>query len=62
MSDMDDSINVLHISDQKYKLSPFVLKLVFMFVWFANLMTNLDHGSIPASTKVIKKDLGLNNA
>lgn len=35
---------------------------MFIFVWLGNMMINLDHGSIPAATKEIKKDLKLNNA
>lgn len=59
---MDYSIYVLHISDKKYKLSELILSIMFVFVWFGNFMINLDHGSIPASTRVIKQDLKLNNA
>ena len=53
---------MLHITDERYKLSSATLRFMFFFVWFGNFMINLDHGSIPAATRVIKKDLNLDNA
>ena len=32
-----------------------------MFIFLLNMGNNLDHGAIPAATKVLKQDLKLNN-
>jgi len=34
---------------------------MFYFVFFINMAVNLDHGAIPAATKVLKEDLKLDN-
>jgi len=34
---------------------------MFFFVFFINMAVNLDHGAIPAATKVLKEDLILDN-
>jgi sugar phosphate permease len=38
------------------------LKLIFVVVFVSNLLTNVDHGSIPAATTVMKEDLKLDNS
>lgn len=53
---------MLQIKHKDYQLSESLLNFVFCFVWFGNLIINLDHGSVPAATKVIKRDLSLDNA
>lgn len=58
----EEPICTFQITDPKYKLNEFGLSLMFLFVFFGNCMINLDHGSIPAATKSIKKDLDLDNA
>jgi hypothetical protein len=35
--------------------------MVYLIMFFVNLVNNLDHGSIPAVTQDIKNDLNLNN-
>ena len=34
---------------------------MFFFVFFINMAVNLDHGAIPAATKILKVDLNLDN-
>jgi hypothetical protein len=37
------------------------MNLVFLYVFILNMLVNVDHGAIPAATKVLKDDLSLNN-
>jgi hypothetical protein len=34
---------------------------VFLLVFILNMLVNVDHGAIPAATKVLKDELSLNN-
>jgi len=43
------------------QIRPYLLNLVFIYVFILNMIVNIDHGAIPASTKVLKDDLFLNN-
>lgn len=36
-------------------------KLIFLLLFFINVLINIDHGAIPAATTILKKDLDLNN-
>lgn len=37
------------------------VKLIYGLLFFCNLLINVDHGTIPASTVYLKKDLGIDN-
>jgi len=35
---------------------------LYFLIFFMSLFANIDHGTLPAGSVVIKKDLGMNNA
>lgn len=40
---------------------PLPVKLLFVIIFLTNLMVNMDHGILPASTEEVRKDIGLAN-
>ena len=54
-------IDVLDIKDPEFYFTAPKIRLVYAIIFYINMCDNLDHGAIPASTKEIKADLGLNN-
>jgi MFS family permease len=48
-------------SEREKNLTPWVAKLTFFVVFFSNLVTNIDHGVMPAGAIVIRQDLGQSN-
>lgn len=39
----------------------FKRKLIFLLIFYLNILVNVDHGAIPAATTVLKRELNLNN-
>lgn len=39
----------------------FKRKLIFLLLFFINILINVDHGAIPAATTILKRDLFLSN-
>ena len=35
--------------------------IIYALIFFCNFLINIDHGTIPASTLHLKKDLGIDN-
>lgn len=55
-------MDALDIADPRYKLSYWSLQIMLVFLLTCQMVVNMDHGALPASTLVIKRDLDLNNA
>jgi sugar phosphate permease len=36
-------------------------KIIFLLIFFVNVLINFDHGAIPAATTIMKRDLDLDN-
>jgi MFS family permease len=36
-------------------------KIIFLLIFFVNVLINIDHGAIPAATTIMKRDLNLDN-
>lgn len=47
---------ILHRPFGKFKR-----KLIFVLVFFINILINIDHGAIPAATTILKRDLSMDN-
>lgn len=39
----------------------FKRKLIFLLIFYLNILVNVDHGAIPAATTVLKRELNLDN-
>lgn len=39
----------------------FKRKIIFLLIFFLNILINVDHGAIPAATTIMKRDLDLDN-
>jgi fucose permease len=39
----------------------FKRKLIFLLIFYLNILVNIDHGAIPAATTVLKRELNLDN-
>lgn len=39
----------------------FKRKLIFILLFFINILINIDHGAIPAATTILKRDLSIDN-
>jgi predicted MFS family arabinose efflux permease len=48
--------------DGETELSPWSLRLFFLFIICVNILVNIDHGCIPACTLTLKADLKIDNA
>lgn len=38
-----------------------LISFLFLLIFVCNMLINIDHGSIPAATIALKKDLGMDN-
>jgi MFS family permease len=53
-------------TDTKFRLlhrpfGKFRRKVIFLLIFFVNVLINIDHGAIPAATTIMKRDLDLDN-
>jgi sugar phosphate permease len=56
MFGLDKKFRLLHRPFGKFRR-----KVIFLLIFFVNVLINIDHGAIPAATTIMKRDLDLDN-
>jgi MFS family permease len=64
--DKENNFNGLNLDFPKFRsvhrpFGKFKRKIIFFLIFVINLLINIDHGAIPASTTILKRELHLDN-